>query len=281
MRGWKLGIAGVVILVLSWGGIWSPTSLFAGDGSPVSQAEAAAAHPKTGVGSCTLKGWNPRLDPHDAKNLPEGQRPQTYKPDNYNCTGATFARNGAEFARFPQPHDLRIKNHRSVRWVRVCRAGVCHMKRKALLEAAQASNPLAPYFPPFTHFVIIYRENHTFDDYLGDCATTIQAGLQRRCAEHEPHQFRAQPSHACEDLRADGRLQHGHAAPERPQPLVALLGPVLFQLAAAVVPRRHRDGVRPLPQGPERRLPIHHERRLLLDAQQRQRVLAQPGDQRD
>ena len=39
-----------------------------------------------------------------------------------------------------------------------------------------AINPLAPYFPPFTHFVIVYRENHTFDDYLGDCATTIQAG---------------------------------------------------------------------------------------------------------
>jgi phospholipase C len=39
-----------------------------------------------------------------------------------------------------------------------------------------AINPLAPYFPPFTHFVIIYRENHTFDDYLGDCATTIAPG---------------------------------------------------------------------------------------------------------
>jgi len=25
-----------------------------------------------------------------------------------------------------------------------------------------------PYIPPFTHFVILYRENHVFDDYLGD-----------------------------------------------------------------------------------------------------------------
>ena len=25
-----------------------------------------------------------------------------------------------------------------------------------------------PYVPPFTHFVILYRENHVFDDYLGD-----------------------------------------------------------------------------------------------------------------
>jgi PKD repeat protein len=41
---------------------------------------------------------------------------------------------------------------------------------------AAAVNPLAPYFPPFTHFVVIYRENHTFDDYLGDCATTVAAG---------------------------------------------------------------------------------------------------------
>jgi len=47
---------------------------------------------------------------------------------------------------------------------------------QAVQQPTQASNPLAPYFPPFTHFVVLYRENHTFDDYLGDCATTIQAG---------------------------------------------------------------------------------------------------------
>jgi PKD repeat protein len=47
---------------------------------------------------------------------------------------------------------------------------------RAVWQPVQASNPLAPYFPPFTHFVMLYRENHTFDDYLGDCATTIQAG---------------------------------------------------------------------------------------------------------
>ena len=43
-------------------------------------------------------------------------------------------------------------------------------------QPTAAVNPLAPYFPPFKHFVIIYRENHTFDDYLGDCATTVIAG---------------------------------------------------------------------------------------------------------
>jgi phosphoesterase family protein len=47
---------------------------------------------------------------------------------------------------------------------------------QAVTQAVPPANPLAPYFPPFTHFVIVYRENHTFDDYLGDCATTIQAG---------------------------------------------------------------------------------------------------------
>ena len=46
--------------------------------------------------------------------------------------------------------------------------------------ADQAINPLAPYFPPFTHFVIIYRENHTFDDYLGDCATTVTPAATAR-----------------------------------------------------------------------------------------------------
>jgi PKD repeat protein len=42
-------------------------------------------------------------------------------------------------------------------------------------EPTTRINPLAPYFPPFTHFVLLLRENHTFDDYLGDCATTVQA----------------------------------------------------------------------------------------------------------
>jgi PKD repeat protein len=110
----------------------------------------------TGVGSCTLKGWNPSQDPDDAKDLPQGQRPQSYRPDDYDCTGAVFAQPGVEFARFPQPRNFVANNQHA--------------------PAAPASNPLAPYFPPFTHFVILFRENHTFDDYLGDCATTVQAG---------------------------------------------------------------------------------------------------------
>ena len=100
MLRWKPGRAGIVVAVLS-------TSLFTAYLSLGSQAKAAgahpaeaaaahpakaaAAHPATGVGSCTLKGWNPSTDPNDAKDLPEGQRPQTYKRDDYNCTGAKFA----------------------------------------------------------------------------------------------------------------------------------------------------------------------------------------------
>ena len=120
---------------------------------------ASSLHPATGVGSCTLKNWQPNQDPDDAKDLPEGSRPQSYKPDDYNCTGAKFATNGVEFAKFPQPHNF------------PARTGTT-----AATTNAAAINPLAPYFPPFTHFVILYRENHTFDDYLGDCATTVQAG---------------------------------------------------------------------------------------------------------
>src|SRR5215475_4954919 len=91
MLGWKARLAGVVVVVLALSGI------------PVSQAEGAGNHPATGVGSCTLKNWNPNLDPDDAKDLPQGARPQTYKPDDYDCTGAAFAADGAEFAKFPQP----------------------------------------------------------------------------------------------------------------------------------------------------------------------------------
>src|SRR5260370_4519156 len=169
MMGWKLGIAGVAAVVLC-------TNLFTGHMGLVSQTEVAGAHPATGVGSCTLKNWNPSSDPNDAKDLPEGARPQTYRPDDYNCTGAQFAAPGGEFARFRQTHNFHVNNQRIVGSVPVCRAGVCHLETKTLLQPAQASNPLAPYFPPFTHFVVLYRENHTFDDYLGDCATTIQAG---------------------------------------------------------------------------------------------------------
>jgi PKD repeat protein len=152
MTGRKAAMAGVVVVVVM--------GLFAGQGGAMSQAAALAAHRATGVGSCTLKGWNPNLDPGDAKDLPQGQRPQSYKPDDYDCTGARFASNGVEFARFPPPKTFQANT------------------AQGTVQSSQAatSNPLAPYFPPFTHFVVLYRENHTFDDYLGDCATTIQAG---------------------------------------------------------------------------------------------------------
>jgi hypothetical protein len=144
--------------------------------APDESGRGADGHPATGVGSCTLKNWNPNVDPDDAKDLPEGQRPQSYKPDDYNCTGATFAAPGAEFAKFPQPKNFHVNDLQTLRAVRACQVGKCTQQYREVSQPVQATNPLAPYFPPFTHFVILYRENHTFDDYLGDCATTIQAG---------------------------------------------------------------------------------------------------------
>jgi len=135
-----------------------------------------AGHPATGVGSCTLKGWNPASDPANAKDLPIGKRPQTYRPDNYNCAGAVFAKPGVEFAKFPQPHNYHVTNRHATQLVRTCKSGVCTKQTESVWRPAASVNPLAPFFPPFTHFVIIVRENHTFDDYLGDCATTIAAG---------------------------------------------------------------------------------------------------------
>ncbi|TDU01924.1 PKD repeat protein [Streptomyces sp. 846.5] len=137
-------------------------------GASLATAEGAGKHPATGVGSCTLKGWNPATSPKNAKALPVGQRPQTYKPDDFDCTGAVFAAPGVEFAKFPQPKNFKITD----RSVQRTTGG-----RQAVVGVPTASvNPLAPYFPPFQHFVVIYRENHTFDDYLGDCATTVNSG---------------------------------------------------------------------------------------------------------
>ncbi|WP_276313864.1 PKD domain-containing protein [Solihabitans fulvus] len=136
-------------------------SLLIGHEDASDQAEAAAARPATGVGSCTIKNWDASADPEDAKDLPQGDRPQSYKADDYDCTGATFAKKGVEFTQFPQPKNFHLDNQ----WATT----------SAQSKVASAS-PTAPYFPPFTHVVVLYRENHTFDDYLGDCASTIQAG---------------------------------------------------------------------------------------------------------
>src|SRR5215469_11689011 len=163
----KLLLAGAAAVGLSLAGFYL---------NPAVGAVASHRHPKTGVGSCTLRGWNPKQDPRNARNLPLGHRHQTYKPDNYNCTGAVFAKPGVEFRKFPQPKHFRITNTKTVRQVRSCQAGVCRQHVKQVLAPTSAINPLAPFFPPFTHFVILLRENHTFDDYLGDCATTIAAG---------------------------------------------------------------------------------------------------------
>jgi PKD repeat protein len=157
---WRKRTAGVALLA---------TLALAGTASlSWAQGARAAQHPKTGVGSCTLIGWNPNTDPANAKNLPVGHRPQTYRPDNYDCTGAVFAAPGVEFAKFPQPKNFKITNKDVVKTIA--------NKQTVVGQPTAAVNPLAPYFPPFQHFVIIYRENHTFDDYLGDCATTVAAG---------------------------------------------------------------------------------------------------------
>src|SRR5581483_12170188 len=114
MIGWKkLCAAAIAIVVLTIPGFLL---------SPVNPA-SGAGHPATGVGSCTLKGWNPGTDPADAKDLPVGDRHQTYRPDDYNCTGAKFAAPGVEFAKFPQPRDFHVNNVQTTRLVRTCQAG--------------------------------------------------------------------------------------------------------------------------------------------------------------
>lgn len=159
---WKFGTAALVVVALAVSAAW------------LVPAESAAAHPVGG--SCKLKNWDPDDDPVDAKDLPQGERPQTYRPDDYDCTGATFAKDGVEFTKFPQAHNFQVTNQQTMRSAELCVAGACSWQTRSVAQPTQAINPLAPYFPPFTHFVIVYRENHTFDDYLGDCATTVRAG---------------------------------------------------------------------------------------------------------
>src|ERR1700731_1332211 len=84
----------------------APTALVAS-----AAAEATASgHLTTGVGSCPLKNWNPATDPKNAKDLPVGHRPMTYRPDGFDCTGAVFAKQGVEYAKFPQAHDFHVTN---------------------------------------------------------------------------------------------------------------------------------------------------------------------------
>ncbi|WP_328806412.1 PKD domain-containing protein [Streptacidiphilus fuscans] len=137
-------------------------------GASLATVAGAGGFPTTGVGSCTLRGFNPTTSPTNGANLPIGKRPMTYKPDDVDCSHAVFAAPGVEFAKFPQPKNFKITDKTVEQKVGA--------QKTIVGKPAAAVNPLAPYFPPFQHFVIIYRENHTFDDYLGDCATTIAAG---------------------------------------------------------------------------------------------------------
>lgn len=94
----RLGSAGLAAFALSVSLVAGPAGLSTGEAD-------ATGHRASGVGSCTLKNWNPSADAGDAKDLPQGARPQSYKPDDYDCTGATFAQPGVEFTKFPQPHN--------------------------------------------------------------------------------------------------------------------------------------------------------------------------------
>jgi PKD repeat protein len=185
---WKARITGVAAVVA--------LSLLGFFLAPASGAaiRGAGLHPATGVGSCTLINWSNKDHPiPDANAIPLGHRPMTYKPDNYDCKGAKFARPGVEFRSFPQPKSFHIANRKTTQLVDTCssvqlghgqvfgsadgeQGKACGKQRETVWKPAAKVNPLAPYFPPFKHFVIIMRENHTFDDYLGDCATTIASG---------------------------------------------------------------------------------------------------------
>ena len=110
------------------------------------QLKGAAA----GVGSCTLKNSHPKIGGAELR-----KRIQTYVPDNYDCDGAVFAKPGVQFRRFPQPHDFHITNRKVERLAEVCNAGTCNTQLQATQEPTRPVNPLAPYFPPFTHFVLI------------------------------------------------------------------------------------------------------------------------------
>jgi PKD repeat protein len=133
-------------------------------------------HPATGVGSCTLVNTHPGESASTAKAIYRRNGEINFVPDGYDCYGAKFAKFGAEFHRFPQPKDLRIRNRRTSAPYSTCAAGVfCESLRANVLVPSAAANPTAAYFPPFTHVVVIYHENHTFDDYLGNC-TSIYSG---------------------------------------------------------------------------------------------------------
>jgi PKD repeat protein len=92
-----------------------------------------------------------------------------------NGTPTQFALPEAESAKFP--NEFNVTNRLITHSVRTA-AGKA--QATTYLQPTTAINSLSPYFPPFTHFVIIYRESHTFDDYLGDCAKTVIVGCNGR-----------------------------------------------------------------------------------------------------
>ena len=212
------------------------------------EATAAAPTPRQASARAPCKNWNPSTDPKNAKDLPLGHRPMTYTPDDFDCTGAVFAQPGVEFTKFPQPRDFHVKDQPTTRTVRVCKSGTCTLQPETTWAPTAAVNPLAPYFPPFTHFVVIMRENHTFDDYLGDCATTIGAGCNG-AVESTNHISSVPDLHAlAKQYALSDSYSTGTQPPSGPNHWWLFTRPVRLQFPAAVLPHRHRDAVRPVPR---------------------------------
>ena len=126
---WKRWVASLAVLGLSV------------VGTALATDADASVQTSTGVGSCTLKNWNPSTDPDDAKDLPDGDRPQSYKPDDYDCDGASFAEPGVEFTKFPQPRDFHVTNRQTQRSVRDCASLVC---TETVQQPTQATSPTSP-----------------------------------------------------------------------------------------------------------------------------------------
>jgi len=146
-------------------------------------------------------------------------------------------------------------------------------------RASEASDPhAAPYFPPFTHFVIIVREGMHSTTTWGDCAKTVQAGCNGK-VQTKNHIRQVPELHKLAKTYA--LLDHYSTGTQPPS------GPNHWWLFSAQSSSRlqqqssfrPRDGVRPLPQRSHWHLYLRRGRRHLSMAEARERLLAQPEDQ--
>ena len=147
------------------------------------------------------QGLEPEHGPEERQGSSARPASQTYRPDDFDCTGAVFAKPGVRVREVPAAARTSTspRHKPATRLARVCKAGACTKQLEHDVGADRGGQPAGAVLPA----VHALRGPDAGEPHLRRLPRRLrhhdQAGCNGVVREHEPHQLGARPAHAGQD----------------------------------------------------------------------------------